>query len=487
MAKSLDPAAKLLATSSSSRTEKKPELARELPPFTAKNVALDIVNGAWALIYEPQACRVVVPVLVFLLSMVCKYIVSHVPYTEIDFSTYMQQVEMVNGGALDYATIMGDSGPIVYPAGFVQVYQALYWLTDGGENLRLAQLAFGYLFSAGVALTCMVYTMTGNFPPWPLYLLVCSRRLYSIYVLRMFNDCFTVVGVLAVILILQLAAYYRQHLSGVATFALCAVAADVFSLALSVKMNVLLYLPAFVVVVYFLMGERVFHCLAVVLVIPLVQTLVGWRFLLPLFWDEEAAYLRHTYLTRAFDFSRRFLHTWTVNWRFVPEHVFASDKFAHGLLLAHVAVLLFFILTRFVSPRLTQKSVGQLVKDAVLRPFTNTVSPGNLLLKPESGPRLILLIFAATNLTGILFARSLHYQFLAWYQWLLPFLLHAAEFNIFTGTLIFAAHEWCWNVFPSTNESSQLLVAILAVVLFGTWYNADYWYGTAAEKLEDKK
>ncbi|KAM9888953.1 hypothetical protein OXX69_012962, partial [Metschnikowia pulcherrima] len=123
------------------------------------------------------------------------------------------------------------------------------------------------------------------------------------------------IGIACVVLLLQQAAYWHKQLSPSLQVLVCALAADVFSMALSVKMNVLLYLPAFILVVYFLVGERMLSCLAVVSVIPLVQVLIGWRFLLPLFWDEEASYLRQMYLTRAFDFSRKFLHTWTVNWR----------------------------------------------------------------------------------------------------------------------------------------------------------------------------
>ncbi|QBM87573.1 alpha-1,3-mannosyltransferase [Metschnikowia aff. pulcherrima] len=458
---------------------------RELPPLTVKNVTLDLVHGAVALLNEPAAAKVVVPVIVCVSSIICKFIIGHVPYTEIDFSTYMQQVELVNAGALDYSLIVGDSGPIVYPAGFVQVYQFLYWLTDGGADLKLAQLAFGYLFTATVAVTCAVYTMLGLVPPWPLYLLLCSKRLYLIYVLRMFNDCFTTIGIACVVLLLQQAAYWHRQLSPLLRVLFCALAADVFSMALSVKMNVLLYLPAFILVVYFLVGERMLSCLAVISVIPLVQVLIGWRFLLPLFWDEEASYLRQMYLTRAFDFSRKFLHTWTVNWRFVPEDVFDSDMFARSLLVGHVSVLFLFVLTRFVSPRLTKKPLTTLIKDALLHPLTNTAAPGNLLLLPEMGPKLILLIFSVTNLVGVQFARSLHYQFLAWYMWLFPFILHAAGCNFFTGGVIFAAHEWCWNVFPSTNESSQLLVAILAVILLGVWYNTDYWYKSEGKKSSE--
>lgn len=453
-----------------------------LPELTLKNVLLDIYHGCRALVMDKKANRMVIPVLVCVASIACKVIVAKVPHTEIDFSTYMQQVEMVNAGALDYSIIEGDSGPIVYPAGFILVYQFIYWLSDGGADMRIAQHAFGYLFTLSVILTSTVYSMTDVVPPWPFYLLLCSKRLFSIYVLRMFNDVFTTLGVLPVILVLQTASYYSASLSDTTMLLLCGVAADIYSMAISVKMNALLYLPAFVVVVYFLLGERVLRLLGVLFVIPAVQVLVGWRFLLPLFWDEEAAYIRRQYLTRAFDFSRKFLYVWSVNWKFVDEDVFLSDAFANALLVGHVSVLLVFALSRYASPRLTGKSLLQLVKDAVTKPLTKTVSSANLLLTRKHGPKLILLIFSTTNLIGVLFARSLHYQFLSWYCWLMPFLLYAAGCNPVVGSLSFLAHEFCWNTYPSTKESSQLLIALLSVTLFTVYKNTEFWFDDQSDE-----
>lgn len=448
---------------------------KELPPFTLKNVLLDIYNGVTSVITDPAANRFAAMLVVFLSSIACKVIIKKVSYTEIDFSTYMQQIEMVNDGALDYEIIGGDTGPIVYPAGFVQVYQALHWLTDGGANLEIAQLAFGYLFSATTLLTAVIY-VSSNVPPWTIYLLLLSKRLYSIYVLRMFNDCFTTVGIVAVIMLLQQVANWYDALSDTMKFLLCAVAADIFSLALSVKMNVLLYLPAFAFVVYILLGEKLHQLFIVLLIIPVVQVMVGWHFLLPLFWDEEACRLRNNYLSHAFDFSRKFMYKWTVNWRFIPEDVFLSDQFSTLLLVGHVSVLLIFVFTRFASKKITGKLVFELLSDGVSHPFTKTLNVENSIVSPELGPKLILLIFSTTNLIGILFARSLHYQFLSWYCWLLPFMLYAAGFNAFFGPLVFLAHEWCWNVYPSTNASSQLLILILVIVLIGVWYNTQFWF-----------
>lgn len=471
--------------------ESSSELSSELPPqrefpeFTVANVASDIYHGAYNLIFDPSMNKVVIPVIVPVVSIMCKYVISNVPYTEIDFSTYMQQIDMINAGALDYSIIEGDSGPIVYPAGFVQIYQFLYSLSDGGVNLKTCQAAFGYLFTTTIALTCSVYSMADGIAPWTFVLLICSKRLMSIYVLRMFNDCFTTAAMVSVVLLLQQASYWSSRVSDFYMTLLCGVAADVYSMAILVKMNALLYMPAFILVVYFLLGENLLRLVAVLLVIPVVQVVIGWRFLLPLFWDDEARYLRWAYLSNAFDFTRKFLYKWTVNWKFVPEEVFLSDEFGYALLAGHIVVLLFLIFTRYLSPQITGKSLLQLMKDA-LRPATKTVSKNNLLLDFRTGPKLILLIFATTNLVGVLFARSLHYQFLSWYCWLLPFLLHCSGSNIVLSIGMFLFHEWCWNVYPSTKESSQVLIMLLTAILVSIIANRKIWFGEESQPVKEK-
>lgn len=60
------------------------------------------------------------------------------------------------------------------------------------------------------------------------------------------------------------------------------------------------------------------------------------------------------------------------------------------------------------------------------------------------------------NFVGILFARSLHYQFYEWYFHSLPLLLWRS--NMPGGAPVRLALmlvvEYCWNVFPSTPTSS---------------------------------
>lgn len=57
----------------------------------------------------------------------------------------------------------------------------------------MAQQAYGGLYLAALALTCAVYHRAGGVPNWNLFLLPLSKRLHSIYVLRLFNDCWVAV------------------------------------------------------------------------------------------------------------------------------------------------------------------------------------------------------------------------------------------------------------------------------------------------------
>jgi alpha-1,3-mannosyltransferase len=108
------------------------------------------------------------------------------------------------------------------------------------------------------------------------------------------------------------------------------------SVAISVKMSVLLYLPAYLVV---LVQQRgLYTTIRLCLTIISVQGLLAYPFL-----------LKHPlpYVQYAFNFGRVFLYKWTVNWRFLSEERFLDPKFAKALLVGHVSVLVAFGLFRW--------------------------------------------------------------------------------------------------------------------------------------------
>eukprot|EP01083_Nonionella_stella_P213691 770508_1 len=90
-------------------------------------------------------------------------IVRFVPYTEIDWDAYMQEVSMWQEGELDYVNIRGGTGPLVYPAGFLYLYGVLKWLTDGGDDVKTGQYLFCILYLANAATIFLIYKLVGRY------------------------------------------------------------------------------------------------------------------------------------------------------------------------------------------------------------------------------------------------------------------------------------------------------------------------------------
>jgi hypothetical protein len=247
-----------------------------------------------------------------------------VPYTEIDWETYMSQAGAFLSGERNYHNIGGATGPCVYPAGHIYTYAALHRATDGGDIPKGQQIFLG-LYLVSLALVLHLYAKAEAFEPWSLVVLALSRRLHSIYLLRLFNDGWAM-------LLAHAATALLAHRRLVPSILL-------FSLAVSVKMNVLLMAPAVLLLV--LQTGSLWQLLLGGALGVAAQVALGWPFL--------SAYPRE-YLTRAFEFSRVFLYKWTVNLRFLPEPLFLSKGLASGLLACHVILLLLFTLTRWCRP-----------------------------------------------------------------------------------------------------------------------------------------
>ncbi|KAK4878743.1 hypothetical protein RN001_011249 [Aquatica leii] len=72
----------------------------------------------------------------------------------------MQEVEGFLNGTLDYKLLKGDTGPLVYPAGFVYIYSALYYLTSYGTNIRLGQYIFLIVYLTQMYFVFQLYVKT---------------------------------------------------------------------------------------------------------------------------------------------------------------------------------------------------------------------------------------------------------------------------------------------------------------------------------------
>ncbi|BEI82001.1 hypothetical protein CcaverHIS002_0211610 [Cutaneotrichosporon cavernicola] len=372
-------------------------------------------------------------------------IILRVPYTKIDWPAYMQQVDMFLSGERDYSKIEGETGPLVYPALHLYIYTALHQLLPVPRE-RAAQYIWLAVEQGTLVLTATVYYLAGrdrHIPQWLLIPLVLSKRSHSIYLLRLFNDPLAMILLYAAVVGLQLE-YWK-------------IGSFLFSLALGIKMNILLFLPGLLVVLFQFRGAV--GTLDSLVIISLVQlALAGFSFF------ETPAQLR-IYFAAAFDFSRSFLYQWTVNWRFVPESIFLSKSFGSLLLLIHLALLILFGLYRWCPvPGGTRAvlSTGLYSPRAMFQP---AVLPGQL-----ASSHLPLVLFSS-NLIGMACARSLHYQFQTWYFHQIPFLLYLGggwgQWGLILG--IPAMLEKAWDTYPATPRSSALMLAAHVVMISGLW------------------
>ncbi|KAK8080460.1 hypothetical protein PG997_008278 [Apiospora hydei] len=418
----------------------------------ARNLVFDIANHRHVL-------AKLVPLALFLLdAALCALIIWKVPYTEIDWKAYMEQVAQYVSGERDYTVIKGGTGPLVYPAAHVYTYTALYNLTDHGTNILLAQELFAGLYMVTLALVMMCY-WKAKVPPYVFPLLIASKRLHSIFVLRCFNDCFAVFFFWATIFCFQRRAWTLGCLA--------------FTWGLGIKMTLLLILPA--VGVILLQGRGYTGALRSAAIIAQVQFVIGAPFL-----KENAS----GYLSRAFELSRQFFFKWTVNWRFVGEDIFLSRPFALLLLGLHVAVLVTFAIQKWLKP--SHKSLA-----AIVSPILQFHSPFSAQEEPmvASGvtATYIMTTILSANIIGLLFARSLHYQFYTYIAWATPYLLWRSGAHPIFQYGLWAVQEWAWNVFPSTSVSSGVVIAVMVITTISSWFAANQDFEHAPRLLSRAK
>ena len=243
-------------------------------------------------------------------------IVKYVSYTEIDWEAYMQEVSMWQDGELDYTKIYGGTGPLVYPAGFLYMYAFFKWLTGGGINVLLGQYLFCGLYILNEAVVLSVYNMIARNLVESLWakskesgktsLKLCnviwswrvamamtclSKRIHSIFVLRLFNDGLCMLF-FYISCLLFAKAFWRTG---------CAV----FSLAVSIKMNVLLFAPGLLILLL-QSSENITETIICLGICAGIQLILGAPFLL----SYPVSYIR-----KAFEFDRVFFYKWTVNWK----------------------------------------------------------------------------------------------------------------------------------------------------------------------------
>ncbi|PIK58852.1 dolichyl-P-Man:Man(5)GlcNAc(2)-PP-dolichyl mannosyltransferase [Apostichopus japonicus] len=392
------------------------------------------------LVFDPEYLWIIACLLFIGEIIINVFIINRVKYTEIDWEAYMSEVEGVVNGTYDYLLLKGGTGPLVYPAGFVYIYMAFYYITNKGTDIRLAQYLFGVLYLATLPLVFRIFQKTKKVPPYVMFFVCCaSYRIHSIYVLRLFNDP------VAMFFFYLATNFFIDRNWNWGCFW--------FSIAVSVKMNVLLFSPALLLLLLTEFGFwRTIPRLAIC---AIVQVVLAIPFLL----ENPVGYI-----LRAFELSRQFFYIWTVNWRCLPEEIFLNRYFQASLLALHIILIVLFTLHRWnrkISPR------------CQLYPF----------LKPQ----FMNFTLYTSNFIGIAFSRTLHTQFYVWYFHTLPYLLWSTDLISPVRLLILGLIELCWNTYPSTSGSSATLHVCHFILLVGLWLKKDHVRVTDDPKEKGKE
>lgn len=351
----------------------------------------------------------------------------------------MQEVEGFLNGSLDYSKLRGDTGPLVYPAGFVYIYSLLYYVTNHGTNVRLAQYIFAGLHIVLLLLVFRLYAKARKVPPYALLIICCtSYRIHSIFVLRLFND-----PVAMLIFYASLNAFIDSNWYA---------GSILYSLAVSVKMNVLLYAPA--LFIHYISSLSIVDVIKQLSVCAAVQLLLGFPFLIA----NPLAYLRGS-----FDLARVFEYKWTVNWRFLPEEIFLNRYFHILLLILHILLVVYFS-RHWLTCSKAWNNLKILETD--LKP---QLQQHKKELNMSAMTQLFILPMFMCNFIGMVVSRSLHYQFYVWYYHTLPYLAWATDYNVVTKFFILGLIEISWNTYPSTVFSSLNLHVCHAALLYGLY------------------
>jgi alpha-1,3-mannosyltransferase len=379
----------------------------------------------------------------------------------------MQQATLYEKGERTYTNIEGDTGPLVYPAGFLHLFSLLKSLTQGGTDILTAQFIFAALYIATQALTLASFIKSQTLPPWSLALVCLSRRVHSIYVLRLFNDCWAVFLTTAATLLLQSKKWRLSVL--------------VYSAAVSIKMSALLVAPGVLAVL--IRYATPYDLVEGVVGGVILQLLVA----LPFLMHDPVSYL-----SRAFELGRVFKYEWTVNWKFLPESVFVSKRMAVLLLIFHLRLLWSFAEYRWFlkvdnTESISNNNSGKIsnVRTALQAFFTRSRKTNESKKEKEEngggggGDRgattIVLWIVYSSNLIGIICARSLHYQFYSWYWHSLPFLLIGSKsLNSIGALMMLGGIEAVWNLFPPSALSSATLLVLHLLTLAIVWQSRQW-------------
>lgn len=464
--------------------------------------------------------------IIFLECIVLLSVIALNTFVDVDWRTYMHQINIYLKGESDYDCILGSTGPLVYPPGFIWLFAVLRFVTRGGIDTMMAQCIFAavYLATLGIALR---WYRAARVPLVFILCLFCSKRIRSLYVLRMFNDCWCVF--FAYVGVALLTSSISRRRPSKEPFGQRFLYNDrrwylgclFMSIGISIKMNIMLFLPGLLCILL--------HSIPFLSVVICVAVGASWHVFVA--FPFLSTY-PDSYMHKSFEINRVFKKIYSVNYQYLPTSVFESPFFHSllcGLMLAAYAALW----RRRWAPRCRRvvEEVGREVcgteaKSAVESSLSYASSvhstrdkgveildgrkvsrekAGNTSLSSVSvatGPPPSLAVFRPSDTTesndvttpsfhfqsicmphvltllesnfiGVAFSRSLHYQFYSWIFFSILLVLHWTRLPTIVSIFLFAAIQYSFEAYPPTKFSSAMLTTAVLCSVFSIVFLGD--------------
>ena len=118
----------------------------------------NLVSQSRRILLDPHYSLPIALLLLSVDAVLSSFILNRIPYTEIDWKAYMQQIAKYRAGERDYTKIYGDTGPLVYGAGHVYIYDLLYKFTDQGRDIFKGQCVYVGVYLLALGVVMAVYT-----------------------------------------------------------------------------------------------------------------------------------------------------------------------------------------------------------------------------------------------------------------------------------------------------------------------------------------
>lgn len=248
---------------------------------------------------------------------------------QIDLAAYAEQSEIYLKHTSDYSKLIGDTGPIQYPALSLYIYSFFNLVT--GYNITKEFMSDVHIVIDMVRMWLLVKIYKTairdtrfNKNMFMMALLFLQAKYKFVGVTRQFNDCFMMLFCL-----LAIRAWQHRHLM-LSTF--------LFAIAINIKMSSLLLIPGYLLTVAFDCG--ILKSLMSLVAMAALQVAFGLEFLLV----NPGAYFAMSY-----NFDRVFLKVEQVNFQFLDEEFIHSPAFNKFLLFSHLFFLLTFLFFKWTS------------------------------------------------------------------------------------------------------------------------------------------